>query len=159
MAGSDLSNYPTASNTQPTDHTHTTHEYSHPLPWPFQNMSIYLLMKWLITDNHQKSLGEMDKLVSILHSSEFKQEDLVGFSAQQENWQINLLDNSVPDKPFSHDSWIESSIQVSIPTAMRESGGQGQPFIIPGHHQHFLLVVMKPTFTGVTTFWFHFSPF
>lgn len=159
VASSDLSNYPTTSNTQPTDHTHTTREHSHPPPWPFQNMSIYLLMEWLITGSNQKSLGEMDKLAGILQSPEFRQEDLVGFSAQQENRRIDLLDNAVPDKPFSHDGWIESSIRVSIPTGVRESGGQGQPFVVPGLHRRSLLAVMKAALTDVTAFRFHFSPF
>ena len=35
-----------------------------PPPWPFQNMSTYLLKEWMITGNNQKSGGKVDHLVN-----------------------------------------------------------------------------------------------
>lgn len=152
----DLSNYPSM---QPPDQTHPTRKHTRNPPWPFQNMSIYLLMEWLITGGNKKSLGEIDRLADIIRSPEFKQDDLAGFSARQENRRFDLSDTGAPDNPYSHDGWMESSVCVSVPTGVRESGGQGQPFIVPGLHRRSLLAVIKTALIDVTAKQFHFSPF
>jgi len=55
-------------------------------PWPFANMSIYLLMDWMNTGSNKKSVGEVDRLMKdVLMVESFQKEDLVGFSAQKEN--------------------------------------------------------------------------
>jgi hypothetical protein len=52
-------------------------------PWPFHNMSIYLLMEWMTTGSNQKSIGEVDHLAKeVLGSKDFKLKDVAGFSAQ-----------------------------------------------------------------------------
>src|ERR1700683_1470597 len=59
MQEAELSNHHT---TQPADTIPTSQRESHLSPWPLQNMSIYLLMEWIITGGNQKSISEVDQL-------------------------------------------------------------------------------------------------
>jgi hypothetical protein len=53
----------------PVQINHVPHKESHLPPWPFQNMSIYLLIEWMIT---QKLVGEVDQLAkNVLSSKNF----------------------------------------------------------------------------------------
>jgi Plavaka transposase len=128
-------------------------------PWPFQNMTVYLLMEWMITGSSRKSVGEVDRLASdVLGSTQFNLADLAGFSARQENKHLDDSDD-VPDSPYSFDGWVESEVQISIPTGLKDDGGEGRVFSVPGLHHRSLLSVMKAALTDVTARRFHFSPF
>jgi hypothetical protein len=150
-----LCNYPT----QPTNPTNTTNKGNHDPPWPFQNMSIYLLMEWIITGSGNKSIGEMDRLANVLRAKEFKLADLADFSARRENGRFDVSEGDLPDSPYSHDGWIVSSVGISVPTGLKELGGKGQPFVVPGLHRRSLLAVVKAALVDVTARRFHFSPF
>jgi len=103
----DLSNYPpppAALNA-----TEQLGESSRVPPWPFQNMSIYLLMEWMVTGSNRKSVGEVDRLANkVLGSPHFNLADLAGFSARQEN---KRLDDSSDDVPDSHTLLMVGSSQ------------------------------------------------
>jgi hypothetical protein len=116
-------------------------------------------MEWLITGSNKKSVGEMDKLADVLRSADFRKEDLVGFSARQENRRFDLSDGEVPDNPYSRDGWEESNVRVCIPTGTKETGGKGKEFFVPGLHRRSLLAVIKTALADVTALRFHFSPF
>jgi hypothetical protein len=152
-----LSNYPS--------HQHINSDQSvpksgQPPPWPFRNMSIYLLMEWMITGGNRKTIGEMDRLAKeVLHSESFKVEDLAGFNARQENRHLDLSDGDDPESPYSCDGWVESAVQISMPTGSRDGDERGNLFMIPGLHHRSLVAVMKAALTDVTSRYFHFSPF
>jgi len=154
----DLSNYPpppAALNA-----TEQLGESSRVPPWPFQNMSIYLLMEWMVTGSNRKSVGEVDCLANkVLGSPHFNLADLAGFSARQENKRLDDSSDDVPDSPYSSDGWVESEVQISVPTGLKDSSGAGQVFTVPGLHHRSLLSVMKAALTDVTARRFHFSPF
>lgn len=77
---SDLADYPTAIPLP------SQRPIIPPPPWPFGNMSKYLLMNWVHTGSERKSEGEVTRLVSeVIQHPEFRQEDLTGFSTRQEN--------------------------------------------------------------------------
>jgi len=125
------------------------------------NMSIYLLMQWMITGSNQKSVGEVDRLAKeVLSDKEFKPEDLAGFSAWQENKRLDQSDLAdSTNSPYSKDGWVETDVSISIPTGVKDTQGQRQPFSVPGLHYRSLLAVMKSTITDITARHFHFSPF
>jgi Plavaka transposase len=131
-----------------------------PPPWPFKNMSIYLLMDWMNTGSDRKSVGEVDRLAKeILCHKEFNPRHLTGFSVRREN---KVLDSSEPDistTPFSSDAWIHSSVRISIPTGVKDPNGNGKNFDISGLHYRPLLGVMKTALTDEIARHFHFSPF
>ena len=53
---------------------------------PFRNPTIYRLIDWFYNCTFTKSLQDLNMLVkNILLASDFKREDLMGFSAQKEN--------------------------------------------------------------------------
>ena len=106
-----LSNY---SVRRPTELPETAPSSVHSPPWPFRNMSIYLLMEWMVTGGNKKSVGEVDRLANeVLGSEQFKLGDLAGCSARQENARLDLSDKHDLDSPYAHDGWIESTIDPS----------------------------------------------
>ena len=127
-----LCNYPTP-HPNPINTT-LTNEHNHDPPWPFQNKSIYMLMEWLITGSSNKLIGEMDRLANVLRAKEFKLADLVDFSAHRENDRFDVSEHDLPDSPYSHDGWVVSDVPISVPTGLKELGGHGKPFIVPGLH-------------------------
>lgn len=133
-------------------------ERSQPPPWPFQNMSTYLLMEWMVTGSNQKSVGEMDRLAKdVIGSSKFKLEDIANFSTQRE---LHRLDSSEGDNiqsPFAHDGWIEHDVTIPVPNGLKNS--TGHQFAIPGLHRRPLISVLKAALGDITSRRFHFSPF
>jgi hypothetical protein len=70
-----------------------------------------------------------------------------------------VSEGDLPDSPYSHDGWVVSDVPISVPTGLKELGGRGKPFIVPGLHRRSLLAVIKAALTDVTARRFHFSPF
>ena len=53
----------------------------HKLPWPFSNMSIWRLVKWMNTGSCSKSEGEANRLVNdILKAPDFHAKDIQSFN-------------------------------------------------------------------------------
>jgi hypothetical protein len=131
-----------------------------PPPWPFKNMSTYLLMDWMNTGSNQKSAGEVDKLAKeVLSHKDFNPHHLADFSVRREN---KVLDSSEPDisaTPSSSDAWIHSSVRISIPTGVKDPNGNGKNFDVSELHYRPLLGVMKAALADETARHFHFSPF
>jgi hypothetical protein len=150
-----LSDSPALKCVDDTSHANTA---SFAPPWPFKNMSIYLLMEWMTTGSNQKSVGEVDRLAKeVLSAKEFNLEDLHDFSAQRENKRLDDSDSSSQKSPLMGDGWLESSITISIPTGVR--GENGADFTVPGLHHRSLISVMKSALADITSQRFHFSPF
>lgn len=151
----DLSNYPApiADND-----VATNNERCQKPPWPFSNMSIYLLMEWMITGSNQKSVGEIDRLTkNVLGSTEFSLDDIRGFNVRQEQRRLDDTDKPSDDSPFAKDGWKESQISISVPTGSKD--GSGQSFSVTGLHHRPLLEVMKSALADMNAHRFHFSPF
>jgi hypothetical protein len=132
-------------------------------PWPFRNMSTYLLMEWMNTGSNQKSIGEVDRLAKeVLSSKDFKLKDIAGFSARTQNEHFDASERhncATAATPYTCDGWVESGVQISIPTSSRDNHGLGQPFVIPGLHHRSILGVLRAALADVTAYRFHFSPF
>jgi hypothetical protein len=157
MQEDELSNHHT---TQPADTIPTFQRESHPPPWPFQNMSIYLLMEWMITGGNKKSISEVDRLAKdVLCSKEFRLDDIADFSARKENKRFDLASQHDEGSPFFGDGWVERNVHISVPTGQRDSQGLGQPFTVPGLFLRSLCGVMKSALADATSRQFHFSPF
>lgn len=154
----DLSNYPPppVPSTPPMSNPYL----APPPPFPFQNMSTYLLMEWMITGNNQKSGGEVDRLVNdVLLADEFRAEELVGFNARHANKELDDSEKIGAGKPYTGDGWHEVDVDIVIPLGAKSTMGLGQSFSVPGLHYRSLISVMKSALTDVTALRFHFSPF
>lgn len=151
----DLANYPTdpASNDTSLDLTHR------PPPWPFSNMSKYLLMNWFHTGGTQKSEGEITRLAQeVISAPGFKPEDLTGFSVNLENKTLdNARDAPTGNTPFSDDDWREVSVEIDIPVPVK--GSAPRKFQVPGLHHRSIVEVIKATFGAITALPFHLTPF
>jgi hypothetical protein len=129
-----------------------------PPPWPFKNMSTYLILEWMGTGSTQKSVGEVDRLVKeVIRHEEFNVEDLAGFSVRRGNKTLDMSDHDGTSTPFSGDAWIESKVDISIPSGMKDVEPKTYP--VAGLHRRPLVPVMKAALTDVTARRFHFSPF
>lgn len=129
-----------------------------PPPWPFKNMSTYLILEWMGTGSTQKSVGEVDRLVKdVIRHQDFNIQDLADFSVRRGNKTLDMSDHGGTSTPFSGDAWIESKVDISIPSGMKDVGPK--TYSITGLHHRSLVPVMKAAITDSTARRFHFSPF
>jgi hypothetical protein len=153
----DLANFPTDSTSSEND-LHESPDKSLLPPWPFQNMSKYLLMNWAHTGSAQKSEQEITRLVSeVINHENFHPKDLVGFSARQENKVLDRASATVENMPLAVDGWHEVSVKIEIPVPIRNS--PPQIFHIPGFHYRSIIQVLKATWGGAASRGFHLTPF
>ncbi|KAF7970329.1 hypothetical protein HWV62_24352 [Athelia sp. TMB] len=133
----------------------------HAFPWPFPNMSTYLLMDWMHTGSQQKSEKEVNRLASdVLSHPEFLVADVAGFSAQAQGKVLDQSDNQESTTaPFLADGWHESSVDISVPLGSQDKRGFHAPFTVHGLHHRSILSVLKAALADVTARRFHFSPF
>src|SRR5882762_3751777 len=137
---------------QPAEINLIPHAESRRPPWPFQNMSIYLLMEWMVTGGNRKSIGEVDRLArDVLGSKDFRVHDIADFSARTESKRLDLAEEHNSGSPFSGDGWMEKSVHIMVPTGRKNSEGLGQPFTVPGLYMRSLCQVMKSALVDITS--------
>ena len=139
----DLLDYykPQKSNTQP----ELPSDISQPLPpWPFKNMSTYLLIDLMMTGSSLKSIGEVNHLVkNVINAEHFSIDDLAIFNIQRELHNLDKSEHSecAVSSPFSGDGWTEHDIHISVPNGTK--GSSGDNFTIPGLYCRPLSTVLK----------------
>ncbi|KAI6135957.1 hypothetical protein F5141DRAFT_996228 [Pisolithus sp. B1] len=158
LSPSELSN--AMSHTMVDNHASETDYIPHP-PWPFQTMSVWRLMKWMLTGSKQKSKAEVTNLIStVITAEDFRPEDLQGFSAHMEMKQFCTSEKSLhTDHMFCKDGWMEVSISIEIPTCDCNCSGNGQTFTIPLFFYHKLTTVIEAAFLSHSFKYFHLAPF
>ena len=136
-----------------------------PPPWPWKNMGVWRLMTWMMTGSKQKSEAEVTRLVhEVFHSEDFDRSHFIGFNAHTE---MKHFDNSenIPGSKLDtvpspvQDTWVESTISISVPTRERCPGGNGQEFVIPGLFHRLLTAIIHMVFAEKAAKWFHLTPF
>jgi hypothetical protein len=127
-------------------------------PWPFDNMSQFLLMNWQINGSSQKSEQELDRLArEVIRHPEFKPEDLADFNAHREHKRLDSARESTgADTPYD-DSWREVMINLQIPVPKRNTVPQN--YSVPGFHYRSITEVIKATWGTVSSLPFHLTPF
>ncbi|KAI6112821.1 hypothetical protein F5141DRAFT_1002659 [Pisolithus sp. B1] len=158
LSPSELSN--ATSHTMVDNHASETDYIPRP-PWPFQMMSVWRLMKWMLTGSKQKSEVEVTNLVStIITAEDFRPEDPQGFSAHMEMKRFDMSEKSLhTDHTFHKDGWMEASISIEIPTHDHNPSGNGQTFTIPLFFYHKLTTVIEAAFLSHSFKYFHLAPF
>jgi Plavaka transposase len=158
LESEDLVNWDASRTFEPSDSNPTARSFLP--PWPFRNMSVFLLMEWLNSGSNLKSVGETDRLVNgVLRHPEFKASDFEGFSTRRENQRLDKADADAVGTPFSGDGWTTSAVHISVPTGQKDPTGTGHSFTIQGLHHRSLLGVLKAALADVSSKRFHFSPF
>ena len=131
-----------------------------PPPWPYKNLSTYLLIDWMMMGSSLKSIGEVNHLVRcVINAKNISVDDLGTFNAQQE---LHSLDKSAHSEcaassPFSGDGWTKHDVLISVPNGTK--GSSGDNFIIPGLYRCPLSAVLKSALSDTMSLHFHFSPF
>ena len=145
----DLSNL--GPRTPPIELNPTEHEP----PWPFSNMSVWRLVRWMNIGSRSKSEGEVNRLVNdVLKSPDFSVEDVQSFNAHRAN---TRLDASKKKNPLDDDFQV-TSVTIEVPTGERTDSGEYCPFSVPGLRYRNLLSVIKAAFRGPLSQNFHFTP-
>lgn len=126
-------------------------------PWPYPNMTVYRLMKWMITGHNRKSEKEITRLArEVINAPDFKADDLKGFDAHRAN---RILDQSENRDPATGDGWKECNINICVPTRVMNPKGNGKIFAIPHFRYRPLVSVIKSAFSDVSAKSFHLFPF
>jgi hypothetical protein len=133
--------------------------YSHLPPWPFGNMSTYLLMNWQNTGSSQKTEHELNRLVKeVIGNPQFQSEDLRDFNAHREHKRLdNAKAYEQSPTPFAGDDWQEVSIELTIP--IPERNVPPRSFFVPGLHHRSIIEVIKATWGAASSLPFHLTPF
>jgi hypothetical protein len=127
----------------------------HEPPWPFPNMSVWRLMKWMNTGSRSKSEGEVTRLVNdVLTAPDFRVEDVNNFSAHRAN---GRLDTVKKDDPLGDDFRV-ASVTIEVPTGERDGSGGSRPYSVPGLRYRNLLKVIKSAFQDPLAHHFHLTP-
>ncbi|KAF8231554.1 hypothetical protein L208DRAFT_1469280 [Tricholoma matsutake] len=139
------------------------HDLLHPpAPWPFENMSKYLLMNWANSGSTQKTKAEIMHLEQeVLASPDFKIEELGSFNAHRENQLMDKAFASSSDtNPFSSGGWKEVKVDIEVPVASRTKLSPPPcQFSVPGLHFRSLVEVIKEAWSEDSAKHFHLSPF
>jgi hypothetical protein len=131
-----------------------------PPPWPFENMSKYLLMNWFHSGGHQKSEGEVNRLVKeVLAAREFSPTDLADFTIRQGNKTLDeaYVGSAGSGSPFSNDEWQEIPVDIEIPVPRKNANPK--TFRVPGLQRRPIMNVIKSTWESVASRHFHLTPF
>jgi hypothetical protein len=131
-----------------------------PPPWPFDNMSKYLLMNWYHSGSSQKSEQEVTRLAKdVICAPGFNPADLVDFNTHRENKQLDnsRASASAGGAPFSSDDWQETSVKIEVPVPTKNS--PSQTFHVPGLHYRPIINIIKETWGAATSKQFHLTPF
>ena len=158
----DLANFKTADESLPAEIEAQPHLKHHLPPWPFENMSKFLLMNWANSGSNLKTEAEVTRLgQEVLLSPNFRAEELGTFNAHQENKQMDKAFAEVtPNIPFSGDGWHEAKVDIEVPVASRvKPSPPSRTFSIPGLHFRPLVEVIKAAWGEGIAKKFHLSPF
>jgi hypothetical protein len=117
-------------------------------------------MSWFNSGSNLKSLGELDRLVNVVLSDDFKKEDLVGFSAKRESERLDNYDNDPTSRLLADDGWIETSVSISVPAEhVRHASETDAPrFEVPGLFYRRPLEVLKAALQEESSAEFHLFP-
>lgn len=126
----DLANYPP----DPVADRPNLNPTNQPPPWPFSNMSKYLLMNWFHTGGSVKSESEITRLAQeVISAPGFKPDHLAGFNANRENKTLDDAHTTPSGStPFLDDDWREVSVEIDIPVPLK--GSAPRQFQVPGLH-------------------------
>ena len=131
-----------------------------PPPWPWKNMAVWCLMSWKLTGSSEKSDGELNRLVKVICSDNFKIEELKGFNAHT---QTKFM-NEAEVKPgmadiFKRDGWKTATVTIDIPTREKDPDGNGRPFSIENFRYRPLTAIIRAAFSEAAFQRFHLTPF
>ena len=150
---SDLSNLTTYT---PPSLPPVSKETNHNPPWPFTNMSIWRLMRWMNTGSSSKSEGEVDCLVNdVLNAPDFCTADLHNFNAHHENRRLDTADQT----NLLEDRFQVTSITIEVPTGKPDNLSAPHVYSVPGLRYRKLLGVIKTAFQEPLSRQFHLTPF
>ena len=119
-------------------------------------------MKWFYSGSNSKSLGELDCLVNdMILTDDFKCKELIGFRG---TWESERLNNLALDlrSPFSaDDSWIETSVNISLPAKgiKHMSEAAAPQFEVHGLYYCQFIEVLKAALHETAAEQYHLFPF
>ena len=158
----DLANFRTPSSTrQRLAGPASLQTHIRPPPWPFENMSKFLLMNWQNSGSNQKTENELNRLVKeVIRHPEFKAEDVSDFNARRENKHLDegpMDAVRLGDSPFLGDGWREINVNIEVPVP--NAGQSPRIFPVQGLHHRSIIEVIKAVWSLPSSSTFHLHPF
>jgi hypothetical protein len=137
---------------------------------PFKNLSCFLMINWLWSGSHMKSIKEMNRLVQTLRTPGFSVADLKDFDTTRETVLLDEQDASTsmsdPDlSPFrNNDSWTSVDITIEIPDGHRHRpyNLHDPPiptFTVPELRYRSITSIIKTVWASDISKHFHLTPF
>jgi hypothetical protein len=158
----DLANFCTGDNSGTSTLEENLPNSHPPPPWPFKNMTKFLLMNWVNSGSAQKTEAEITWLGrEVLSSPDFKVEELQSFDTHCENQHIDQVIAAMESKmPFSSDGWQEVKVDIQISVASRTKPlPPNQMFLVSGLYYRPLVEVIKAVCNEDMAKRFHLLPF
>lgn len=125
-------------------------------PWPFSNMSIWKLMRWLNSGSSMKSETEVNRLVNeVILQPDFSVDDLRGFNSQRENAKADNA--AAPSSGTSFPGFTEVGVNIQVPSGRKDT--PPGTFTVPGLYYRDILAVIKEAFAHPLSAKYHLSPF
>jgi Plavaka transposase len=162
VTAEDLANFNTGHSSVASTSGVASYNTHPPPPWPFENMTKFLLMNWANSGSIQKTEAEITRLGrEVISSPDFKVEELGSFDAHRENQRMDkAISSAESNAPFSRDGWREVRVDIQIPVASRtKPPPPSRTFSIPGLHHRSLVEVIKAAWSEDMARRFHLSPF
>src|ERR1700679_402352 len=137
---------------------------------PFHNPTVYRLMDWFYNSSVTKSLHDLNPLVkNVILAPDFKQDDLVGFSAIKENEVMDTYresstsntSDSVGPSPFEFDdTWIKGYVEIALPCdgVRQDSEASAPKFVVEVYYRR-LKKVIRSALSEPAAEQFHTFPF
>jgi hypothetical protein len=150
----DLANFDTSSTLPPPARAYVP-------PWPFDNMSKYLLMNWCHSGSSQKTEQEVTRLVKeVIMSPDFLPSDLTDFNAHRENKRLDDAKTGPAEQttPFTGDDWHEVAVEIDVPVLEKNKGPQKYP-IHSLHRRSIIQVIGVVWENAAASQSFHLTPF
>ncbi|KAK6966689.1 hypothetical protein R3P38DRAFT_3512351 [Favolaschia claudopus] len=131
---------------------------------PFRNKTVFGFMKWMWTGSILKSVGEGQRIVDLINSGDFCQEDLKGFDFRTETAKfdkiINPVGSAVGNASGIKDGWREIDVPIEVPDGEKHAASDSLPtYNVPGLHFRNLTQAIKAAIEGPSSRHFHCTPF
>ncbi|KAG1751260.1 uncharacterized protein EDB91DRAFT_1045429, partial [Suillus paluster] len=113
-------------------------------PWPWQNMSVWRLMSWMVTGSDQKLMAEVKHLVNnVIKVEDFNLHNFEHFNLDVQTKNFDNSEDSADMGVLQRDGWKQANVEIMVPSKGKNPGGNGHPFSVSGLFYRPLIAVIQ----------------
>jgi hypothetical protein len=134
----------------------------------FKNLSSFLLMDWLWTGSHQKSIGEAQRLVDVLRTPGFSLNDMKNFDVARETalFDKQIAPSTASTPSFSifsaNDGWENTDVMIKVPDGRTHRSHKDPPvpkFRVSNFFHRSITSIIHNVWSSNASKRFHLTPF